>query len=151
MKSSSCSQLNSDKVITTKFCTWHNSYVLVTCAKICCDLMASNVITSRQILHEIWIVSKKFISEMGCHPTHNFSITIEIWQKFHYAFIQILLKWLLQNTWHTYSDGLVQERCNFGAMAMELLLSCINPSIRCSVMVCAEFSSNLITVIQIFY
>ena len=28
-------------------------------------------------------------------------------------------------------DGLVQERCNSSALAMELCLSCINPPIRC--------------------
>ena len=31
--------------------------------------------------------------------------------------------------WHQYSDGLVQESCNSSALAMELFLSCTNPSI----------------------
>ena len=31
--------------------------------------------------------------------------------------------------YHSHIDGLVQERCNSNALAMELLLSCTNPSI----------------------
>ena len=33
---------NSNKVITAKFCTWHNSCAVVSCAKFCSDLMANN-------------------------------------------------------------------------------------------------------------
>ena len=51
--------LDSNKVITTKFCTWHDSCAVVACAQICCDLMASNGITARWSFHRIWIVSKK--------------------------------------------------------------------------------------------
>ena len=32
----------------------------------------------------------------GAHFTNNFSITIQMWWKFHFALIQILIKWLLQ-------------------------------------------------------
>ena len=35
------SHLDSNAMITTKFCTWHDSCAVVACAKICCDLMAS--------------------------------------------------------------------------------------------------------------
>ena len=31
---------------------------------------------------------------------------------------------------HTYIDGFVQERCNYSALAMELHLSCTNPSLH---------------------
>ena len=41
-----------------QFCTWHNSCIVVACAKICCDLVASNGITTRRIFHWIWIASK---------------------------------------------------------------------------------------------
>ena len=51
--------LNSNTVITTKFCTWHDSCAVVACAKICCDLMASNRITARRSLHRICIAGKK--------------------------------------------------------------------------------------------
>ena len=52
------SHLNSNKVIPTKFCTWHDSCAVVACAKICCDLMASYWIKARWIFHRIWIASK---------------------------------------------------------------------------------------------
>ena len=40
-------------------------------------------------------------------------------------------KWYFTNAYpcwyYTYLDGLVQERCNFSELAMEVRLSCINP------------------------
>ena len=53
------SHLDSNTVIATKLCTWHDSCAVVACAKICCDLMASNGIMARQSLHRIWIAGKK--------------------------------------------------------------------------------------------
>ena len=47
------SHLDSNNVIATKFCTWHDSCAVVACAKICCDLMA------RRSFHRIWIAGKK--------------------------------------------------------------------------------------------
>ena len=47
MESLFFSHLDSNKVIATKFCTWHNSCAVVACAKICCDLMNSNSIMIR--------------------------------------------------------------------------------------------------------
>ena len=35
------------------FCTWYDSCALVTCAKLCCDLMASNGITLKRNYHRI--------------------------------------------------------------------------------------------------
>ena len=51
--------LDSNTVIATKFCAWHDSCAVVACAKICCDLMASNGITARGSFHQIWIAGKK--------------------------------------------------------------------------------------------
>ena len=42
-----CCHLDSNKVNTTKFGTWHDSIAVVSCAKICCNLTASNCITPR--------------------------------------------------------------------------------------------------------
>ena len=53
------SHLNSNTVIATKFCTWHDSCAVVACAKLYCDLMASNRITARRSFHRIWIAGKK--------------------------------------------------------------------------------------------
>ena len=33
----------------------------------------------------------------GAHFTNDFSITIQMWWKFHFALIQVLIKWSLQN------------------------------------------------------
>ena len=33
---------NSNSVITTKFCTWHDSSAVVPCAELCSDLIAKN-------------------------------------------------------------------------------------------------------------
>ena len=46
MKIFFCSHPISNKVIATKFCICHDSTAAVACAKICCDLMASNWITA---------------------------------------------------------------------------------------------------------
>ena len=54
-----CSHPDSDQRIVTKFCTWHDSCAVVACARICCNLMASNWIIGRQTLHQIWIVCNK--------------------------------------------------------------------------------------------
>ena len=51
--------LDSNAMIATKFCTWHDSCAVVACAKLCCDLMASNRDMARQIFHRIWIAGKK--------------------------------------------------------------------------------------------
>ena len=53
----------------------HNSCAVVACAKICCDLMANNRITARQMFHWIWILGKKLsvkrapelVSAITCH------------------------------------------------------------------------------------
>ena len=53
------SHLNSNTVIATKLCTWHDCCAVVACAKMCWDLKASNGITARRSFHWIWIAVKK--------------------------------------------------------------------------------------------
>ena len=53
------SHLDSNTLIATKFCTWHDNCAVVACATICCDLVASNGITARWSFHRIWIAGKK--------------------------------------------------------------------------------------------
>ena len=53
-----CSQPNYNQMIAIKFYTWHDSYAVVACAEICCNLMTRNWITLQQNFHRIWIVSK---------------------------------------------------------------------------------------------
>ena len=59
------------RVIATKFCTWHDSCAVVTCANTYCDLVASNGITARRSFHRIWIASKKIVSEASRHNRKN--------------------------------------------------------------------------------
>ena len=47
------SHFHSNIVIATKFCTWHDSWAVVSCAKIGCDPMTSNGITARRSFHRI--------------------------------------------------------------------------------------------------
>ena len=85
------SHLDSNAVIATKFCTWHDSCAVVACTKICCDLMASNGFTARRIFHRIWIAGKtplvKRAPEMPYHgdeinyPFLKFTgCTAEVWK-----------------------------------------------------------------------
>ena len=57
--------LDSNTVIVTKFCTWHDSCAAVVCTKNCCNLMASNGITARRSFHRIWNAGKKIVNETG--------------------------------------------------------------------------------------
>ena len=50
-----CPYLN--KVISTKFGTWHNSCAVMSCAKICGDLVSRNGITEKYIFHGIKFTS----------------------------------------------------------------------------------------------
>ena len=49
----------------------------------------------------------------GAHFTNNFSITIQMWWKFHFALIQILIKWSLQYLAHGTTAGLSWHVPNF--------------------------------------
>ena len=69
------SHLDSNTVIATKFCTWHDSCAVVACAKICCDLMASNGITARRSFHRIWIAGKKSLVKRA--PGHGLSHVLQ--------------------------------------------------------------------------
>ena len=53
------SHLDSNTVIATTLCTWHDSCAVVACANICCDLITSSGITARRSVHRIWIADKK--------------------------------------------------------------------------------------------
>ena len=52
----------------------------------------------------------------GAHFTNNFSITIQMWWKFHFAPIQILIKWSLQYLAHGTTAGLSWHVPNFVAI-----------------------------------
>ena len=73
------SHLDSNSVIVTKFCTWHDSCAVVACAKICCDLMASDGITARRSFHRIWIAGKKSLVKRAQGPHVPLSVIMTSW------------------------------------------------------------------------
>ena len=52
---------NSNEIITPRFCTWHDSCAVMTCAKFWSDLITNNLVTAKQIFHRIWILSEKLL------------------------------------------------------------------------------------------
>ena len=99
------SHLESYRMIATKCCTWHDSCAVVACAKICCDLMASNGIMARRSFRRIWIAGKKNVSETGPWCTlHKNANRITL------AYVTIPLCELPSNTeWHS---GIVEIPCS---------------------------------------
>ena len=67
MKISFYSHPNSDAVIATKFSTWHDSCIVVACAKFCCDMITNSWITAKWNLHPNWI---------GARPQHWYHIIV---------------------------------------------------------------------------
>ena len=59
------SHLDSNKVIAIKFCTWDDSCAVVACAKICCNLRASNGITTFAKFQSNLNCEQKIVSETG--------------------------------------------------------------------------------------
>ena len=59
-----CSHPNSNKVITTKFCTCHDSCAVVACAKVWCDIMTRHGITTKQKFPSNLHCDDKTVTEM---------------------------------------------------------------------------------------
>ena len=55
-----CSNPIGRKVIDKKFCTWHDSCAVVTCAKFCSDMVTYNRVTLKYIFDGIWIVYRSW-------------------------------------------------------------------------------------------
>ena len=47
-----CCSSNSNELIPTNFCTWHDSSAVMSCAKICRDMITKNGITVKRIVSE---------------------------------------------------------------------------------------------------
>ena len=62
------SHLNSNPVIATKFCTWHDSCAVVACAKTCCDPMANNGVMARRSCHRIWNAREQPLVKRATEP-----------------------------------------------------------------------------------
>ena len=59
----------------------------------------------------------------GVHFTNNFSITIQMWWKFHFALIPILIKWSLHYLAHGTTAGLSWHMPNFVVIWLSVIES----------------------------
>ena len=66
--------------------------------------------------NSLWPWDTTWQNRSGAHFTNNFSITIQMWWKFHFALIQILMKWSLQNLAHGTTAELSWHVPNFVAI-----------------------------------
>ena len=82
------------KVITVKFCAWHDSYTVVACVKFCCDMVPNDGVTQKPKLFPwIWITTE--------NPSWNEPL-IQHW------FRQWLVSWRPQTiTWTTVDSSVV--------------------------------------------
>ena len=55
MEISFWSYLNSNILIITKFCIWHDNTAVMVCAKMCSDQMSRNGFTTKWMFHPIWM------------------------------------------------------------------------------------------------
>ena len=72
-----CCSSNSNELIPTNFCTWHDSSAVMSCAKICRDMITKNGITAKQNLCWILIMMGKLLVKRtsarlhkACHGPH---------------------------------------------------------------------------------
>ena len=68
---------SSNHAITTKFCTCHDSYAVIACAKFCSDVRARNRITKLDFPLNLHHDDKVFLSEVSPKEEHNLQVTIE--------------------------------------------------------------------------
>ena len=59
MENSFCCHPTCSKAITSKFCTCHDSWAVVTCAKCCNDIIPHSGVTWKPIFHQIQITMEK--------------------------------------------------------------------------------------------
>ena len=69
-----CSHVNSSKITAMKFCTWHDSFAVVACAKSCIDIVAKNMITLNQNFHWIRITVGKLLVKWATN-VENYDIS----------------------------------------------------------------------------
>ena len=90
------SQPTFNSVITTKFCTCHDSTAVMACAKFCSDLIPRDGMTAKLDIHFIWILrqisrvawtlglySVGVSTDMTFHDSHSLScwfLVLECWQ-----------------------------------------------------------------------
>ena len=64
-----CHPSCSEEVIAMKFWTWHDSCAVMSCAKLCSNMIHCNGVTQKPIFHRIWTTMEK--SFMKWAPSHQ--------------------------------------------------------------------------------
>ena len=100
MEISFCSHPSTNKVIATKFGTWHDSWAFVACAKFCCDMINCNWIRTAWIFDRIWIVMEKSLVKWV--PGSESEAGPEFWE--HIAPKNGIARWWQLN-WEIYSQN----------------------------------------------
>ena len=124
-----CSHPNSTKVVASKLCTCHNSTAVVACAKFWSNMMTTNGITIKWILHGIWITSQRWLWDgpltVKC-PQWLWDFHDISW---HEEF-KLIWKIMLSFKWKLECLGVVIwcgcAALNGGCLTTELLTKCIN-------------------------
>ena len=74
-----CSHPRWGRVITMKFCTWHDSCNVMAHRKFCSDTISYNGFTSKVIFHLIWITLEKLFVKLGPgHPVRQCTLDIPL-------------------------------------------------------------------------
>ena len=89
MEISFCSYFDSNKVIATKVCTWHDSCTVVSCAKVCCDLMACSWIIEKQYFYWGWNTSKRLLVKWPLGPYVFTHVVINLTINYAHGFIML--------------------------------------------------------------
>ena len=77
MENSFCCNSNFWYQITTKFCAWHDSTAVMSCAKVCIDHIFRIRMRAKWNFHLIFIFDGNIVSEMGSlFGIHVFNVTI---------------------------------------------------------------------------
>ena len=71
MEISFCFHWSCSAVIAMKFCTWLNSCAVMTCAKVCSDMLPCNGVTLKPIFHRISITMEKSFMKWAPGPVKN--------------------------------------------------------------------------------
>ena len=79
----------------------------------------------------------------GAHFTNNFSITIQMWWKFHLALIQVLIKWSLQNLAHGQLSWHVPNFVAIWSTVIEWELNDIPSNLKCDGKIVSEMGPRV--------
>ena len=103
-----------ERNVNTLFCIKYSTNALATQnPQVFQDVFLWSLFYDMALQISSMLYSRNTAFDSGAHFTNNFSITIQMWWKFHFAPIQILIKWSLQYLAHGTTAGLSWHVPNF--------------------------------------